>query len=210
MAANPYNDRMIKTRVLNVALFLAIVSGLIVMLWVVLPHLRRSGSNARISDTPTVVRQVQTLSQLVTVKYVMEKVVILDDVQWYKEFVEGFGDSRVLMIAHAVVKAGVDMSKIDPKDVRISEKKIIITLPPAHVTDCYLDDKLTKVVERKTGLLRSFDKDLEQRARQQAVADIDLAARQEGILKDAEERARTQLTNLFHQLGFEEVEFRSP
>jgi len=50
-----------------------------------------------------------------------------------------------------------------------SKKKIVIKLPPARVTDKYLDDKLTKVVEYKTGLLRSFDKDLEQNARQQAV-----------------------------------------
>jgi len=33
-----------------------------------------------------ILQQVQTLSQLVTVKYVMEKVVILNDIQPYKEF----------------------------------------------------------------------------------------------------------------------------
>ena len=33
------------------------------------------------------------------------------------------------------------------------------------------------------------------------------AARSSGILKDAEEKARAQLTNLGRQLGFEEVEF---
>jgi division protein CdvB (Snf7/Vps24/ESCRT-III family) len=83
-------------------------------------------------------------------------------------------------------------------------------MPPSRITDAYLDDTLTKVVEQKTGLLRSFDKDLQQTAREQAVQDINRAARNEGILKDADERARSQLTNLFHQLGFKEVEFRSP
>jgi hypothetical protein len=39
-------------------------------------------------------------------------------------------------------------------------------------------------------LLRSFDKDLEQNARKQAVEDINRAARNGGILKDADERAR--------------------
>jgi hypothetical protein len=55
--------------------------------------------------------------------------------------------------------------------------------------------------------LRSFNKDLEQTARQNAVDDIRRAARSGGILKDAEERARAMLTHLFRQLGFEEVEF---
>jgi hypothetical protein len=207
---------MFKTRMVNAAFIVAIIAGLAVMFAFVLPMLSRLRPATRISGTPVILQQVQTLSQLVTVKYVMEKVVILDDIQPYKEFfIPGAGENRVLMVAHGIVKAGIDMGEIKDGDIQVSEtpgskKKIVVKLPPARVTDKYLDDKLTKVVEVKTGFLRSFDKDLEQNARQQAVADIDRAAREEGILKDAEERARTQLTNLFHQMGFEEVEFRSP
>ena len=57
------------------------------------------GGGPKFYNTATVLVQVQTLSQLVTVKYVMEKVVALEDVQWY-------GESRVLLIAHGIVKAG--------------------------------------------------------------------------------------------------------
>ena len=59
-------------------------------------------------------------------------------------------------------------------------------------------------------MLRQFAKYLEQNARSQAVDDIRRSARYSGILRDAEERARAQLTNLFTQLGFAEVEFRDP
>ncbi len=52
-----------------------------------------------------------------------------------------------------------------------------------------------------------FDKDLEQTARQSAVNDIRRAAKISGILKDADDRAKAQLKNLFHQMGFTEVEF---
>ena len=72
-------------------------------------------------------------------------------------------------------------------------------MPPPRVTDAYLDEKQTRVIERTTGLLRVFDKDLEQTARQNAVDDIRRSARNSGILKDADERARSQLKNLFHQ-----------
>ncbi|MPN51458.1 hypothetical protein SDC9_199104 [bioreactor metagenome] len=66
------------------------------------------------------------------------------------------------------------------------------------------------MVERTTGLLRVFDKDLEQTARQQAVDDIRRAARNAGIQKEADKRARLQLEVLFRQMGFTEVEFKSP
>jgi hypothetical protein len=195
---------MLKTRLVNVALFLAILLGLALMLWVVLPRLAVSGSSPKIYNTATLLKQVQTLSQLVTVKYVLEKVILLEDPKWY-------GESRVLMVAHGVVKAGVDLSEIRPQDVNldISRKKILLKLPPARITDAYLDDKQTQIVERTTGILRAFDKDLEQNARRQAVDDINRAARNSGILKDSEDRARAQLTNLFRQLGFEEVEIQS-
>jgi hypothetical protein len=202
---------MFKTRLVNACLTLAIIAGLVVMFWFILPQLSRLTPSRKISSTPVILQQVQTLSQLVTVKYVMEKVVELPDIQPYKDMiVPGWGDNRVLMIAHGVVKAGVDLSEITNGDVQVSGKKIILKLPPSRVTDRYLDDKQTQIVERTTGLLRSFDKDLEQDARRQAVIDIDRAAREAGILKDADDRAKLQLTSLFRQMGFEDVEFRGP
>jgi hypothetical protein len=199
---------MLKTRVVNALFILAILAGLVVLFGFIVPRLSKLATSApRIAPTPTILQQVQTLAQLVTVQYVMEKVVDLSDTQWYKEFIKGIGENRVLMIAHGVVKAGIDLREIKQEDIIVTDRKIIIKLPPSRVTDAYLDDKLTKVVEYKTGLLRSFDKNLEQDARQQAVLDINRAAREAGILKDADERAKSQLKDLFTKMGYE-VEFR--
>ena len=160
-----------------------------------------SGDSKRIYNTATLLKEVQSLSELVTVKYVIEKVVVLEDVKWY-------GENRVLLLAHGVVKGGVDLGRLKPDDVVISGNKISIKLPPTQVTDTYLDEKKTQVIERTTGLLRLFDKDLEQNARQQATDDIARAARFGGLKDEAEKRAKEQLRSLFLQLGFEEVEFR--
>ena len=110
------------------------------------------------ANTATVVEQVQTLSDLVTVKYVLEKVVILEDAKWY-------GENRVLLLAHGIVKAGIDLKRITPDDVTISGKTICLHLPPPQIMDAYLDDKNSQVIDHATGLLRVFDKDLEQTAR---------------------------------------------
>jgi hypothetical protein len=189
---------------LGLALLLAAIFTVGVGLGFLLPRFFGGGGSRRYLDTATVVKQVQALSELVTIQYTLEKVVVLEDVKWS----EWLGTSRVLMVAHGVVKAGVDLGKVDARDIFISAKKISLVLPPAKITDAYLDDKQTQVVERTTGLLRTFDKDLEQSARAQALADIERAARHSGILKESEEKARLQLANLFHQLGFETVEFR--
>jgi hypothetical protein len=152
-------------------------------------------------NTATLLTQVQSLRQLVTVKYVLEKVIVYEDAKWY-------GDNRVLFIAHGIVKAGIDLSMLQAGDIQIADKKIRLSLPPPRITDVYLDDHRTEMLERSTGLLRAFDKDLEQNARTLAVAELREAAAKNGILTDATERARVELTALLHQLGFSEVELR--
>ena len=105
---------MFKTRLIIVGLVLAIAMG--VALFVALLFVRppAPGAPPKIQSTATIVQQVQTLSELVTVKYVLEKVVILDDIKWY-------GENRVLLVAHGIVKAGVDLQEIKPEDVRVED-----------------------------------------------------------------------------------------
>jgi len=153
----------------------------------------------RLQPTANLLRQVQALAQLVTVQYVVEKVVLMEDVKWY-------GENRVLLLAQGIVKAGVDLDQLQPSDLSVSGRRVRLRLPPAQITDTYLNDAETRVIERETGLWRVFDKNLEQSARQAALEDIRRAARRNGILRDAEVRAREQLTALFRQLGYEEVE----
>ncbi len=151
-----------------------------------------------IAATPTLVQKVQSLNQLVSVKYVLEKIVLVEDAKWY-------GDSRLLMVAHGVAKAGVDLSKVGKGDVRVHGTTVQLSLPRPVILDVYLDERRTQVVERSTGVLRGFDKDLEQDARRQAVDQIKVAVRDSGILKDAEERARIQVEGLLKQSGFTEI-----
>jgi hypothetical protein len=200
---------MFKQRLAYFALGVVFVLGIV--LGIGFPRWTGWSSPApKVFNTATVLKQVKTLSQLVTVKYVMEKVEVLADPPQniLRQF--WFDDTHVVLVAHGIIKAGVDLAQLKPADLKISGKRITINLPQAQITDAYLDDHLTQVVERNTGFLRTFNKDLEQTARQNAIDDIRRAARHSGILKDAEERARAQLTHLCRQLGFEDVEFSKP
>ncbi len=162
-------------------------------------RLGRDGSRPGLANTATVVTEIQSLAQLVTVKFVLEKVIRMDDVKWY-------GQNRLLMLAHGIAKAGVDLHKLRPEDVSVREGNLRVVLPKPQVFDVYLDEQQTEVIERSTGVLRSFDQEMEQEARRQAVDEIRRAARAAGILQEAEDRARSQLVALGRASGFSGVE----
>lgn len=195
---------MLKQRLAIIVLVLAVIFTIGLVIGVLLPRLVGfRGAPTRVYNTATILQQVQTLSELVTVKYVMEKVVIEEDPPQSTIRRLLPDDTRVILVAHGIVKAGVDLSKMKPGDLRVSGKQVILALPKAQITDAYLDEKQTKIVEHNTSFMRDFNKDLEQTARLNAVEDIRRAARASGILKDADERARAQLKNFFQQMGFE-------
>ncbi|MBU6411802.1 MAG: DUF4230 domain-containing protein, partial [Verrucomicrobia bacterium] len=108
------------------------------------------------------------------------------------------------------VKAGVDLERLKPGDVTVSGKSIFIRLPRAEITDAYLDENETRVIDNSTGLLRLPDKNLEQTARAQAVDDIRRAARGDGILSDAAGRAQLELALFLQQAGFQRIKFVGP
>ena len=184
----------------------AFVIGLLIALGLAVLIVRRT-AGPKFANTATVVLQIQALSELVTVKYVLEKVVMAESPKTttLQNLLPG-QDDKIILLAHGIVKAGVDLGQLKPEDVQISGEKIRIQLPRAFVTDGYLDENATQVLDRKTGLLRSLDKKLEQQARQEAQTQIRRAARESGIEREANERAQEQLAKFLKTFGFQEVE----
>jgi hypothetical protein len=196
---------MWKTRLALLAVATAILAGLALLFFVVLPLLK-GPPPPKVANTPNLVVQVQGLSQLVTVKYVIEKIIKLESEPTLYGLLPG---DRVIIVAHADVKAGVDLSQVRPDDLKVSDKNISLIIPPGRITDCYLDEKQTQIWEHKLALFHSFNKDLEHNARQQAIREIMLAAGNSGIQREALERAKTQLAQFFKALGFTEVDIRT-
>jgi hypothetical protein len=159
------------------------------------------GRQPFVLSTATFLQSIQGVNQLVTVRYGMEKVIVLEDPP--KTLVGQFvtGQSRVIMVAHGVVKAGVDLNKLTEKDLKLKGTNLVISLPRGEITDVYLDEKLTQILEHSTGFLRRYDATLPQEARKQALDEIRRAARYNGVVEEADTRARAQLKQLFTPLG---------
>jgi hypothetical protein len=194
---------MLQIRLIMLGMVIAIAGGVGLSLGLLLPRLpTQAAGPASGLDTSTLIQEVQGLSELVTVKYVLEKVVVLEDVRWY-------GGNRVLLLAHGIVKAGVDLRALQPEDLQLEGNRVLVKLPPATITDVYLEENSTRVIEHWTGLLRAFDKDLQIAARRQAIDELRRSARHSGIHEDAQEQAQQLLRTFFGQLGLE-THFQGP
>lgn len=152
----------------------------------------------------TIVREVRSLSRLETVVYTVEKVITAESGQGALAFL--FGD-KLLLVAHGQVIAGVDLGKVQERDVMVTaDDQVVLTLPPAEVFVVRLDNEKTSVYDRDTGVF-GMKPDLETAARQAAEQEILRAALADGILETADRNARSFLEGFLKGFGFREVVF---
>jgi len=157
------------------------------------------------ADQPTVVRQIQQLQRLETVRYAMDKIISGEHESPYlPKFLAG---DRLLLIVHGEVIGGVDLTRLQASDVAVHGRKVSIRLPQPEILVVRLDNSKTRVYSRDTGLFSSPDPNLESEVRQEAERQLQSAAQQDGIMKSAEQNAREALTVILKGLGFEQIDF---
>ncbi len=94
-----------------------------------------TGRPLTIVSATDVVEKVQRLNRLETVVYSLDTVV--EGNESSAVLPDALAGDRLLMIVHGQTIAGVDMSKLQPDSVEISEssqgRSIRLTLPPSHL-----------------------------------------------------------------------------
>jgi len=165
----------------------------------------RGGGTFIQASQPTVVRQIQQLQRLETVRYTMDKIISGErDSVYLPKFLVS---DRLLLVVHGEVIGGVDLSKLQPRDVSVRGRTVTVHLPSPEILVTRVDNAKTRVYSRDTGLFSSPDPNLESEVREEAEHQLQQAAEQDGILKTAGENARSALTTILTGLGFERVEF---
>jgi hypothetical protein len=158
-------------------------------------------------DPVTVIHEMRSLARLETMQYTMEKIITAEIGQGAFAFLLG---DRLLFVAHGEVIAGIDMQKMVPEDMRVEDNVLYVTLPPAEIFTAALDNELSYVYDRETGLFNKGNVELETLARQKAEEEILKAAIESGILEQAQTNAENFLWRLLHDLGFSEIIFVTP
>ena len=154
----------------------------------------------------TVITQVRELSRLETAS--MHVVHVSTITQSYELIPNAIGGDEMTFFAAGDVIAGVDLSQLRESDVRRdADGTLVIRLPPPMVLVTRLDNKESRVISRKTGLLRRADSGLESRVRQYAEGGIRSEAVRRGILPLAARNAESKLANFLHTLGAAKIRF---
>jgi len=157
------------------------------------------GSISQTMDPAAIVLQVQKLNELVAVKYTIQKVVGLEEKK------VPVGSEKLLLIVQAQVLAGVDLSKVTRENVTVlPDKRVRLTLPPPHIIHIVIDDKETKVWDRRITWWTPwvpYNQDLERQARLTAKDAIEKGALEMGILDQAQRNAESGIRSLLETVG---------
>jgi Protein of unknown function (DUF4230) len=166
-------------------------------------EITREASPARTLDPAAVVHEIQRLSELVSVKYTVQKVV------GFEEQKVPFGSEKLLLFVQAQVLAGINLSSVTAGDVKLlSAKRIQVVLPPPKIIHIVIDDKETKVWDRRITWWTPwvpYNPDLERQARLTARDAIEGAAIDMGILDQARRNAEAGIRSLLETLGIKSV-----
>jgi hypothetical protein len=152
---------------------------------------------------PAVVNRIQQLQRLETVAYSMDKIVSGEHSSPYLP--DFLAADRLLLVVHGEVVAGIDFANLQAADVQVHGRRVYLHLPDAEVLTTRLDSDRTRVYSRQTGWLVPTDQNLETEVRQEAERQVHDAAIADGILKAAQQNARTTLTSMLQALGFTDV-----
>lgn len=157
-------------------------------------------------DVAALVTQVRELNRLETAS--MRVIHVGRVTQSYQLVPNAIAGDEITFLATGDVIAGIDLSRLKPDDVwRSPDGTINMRLPPAQVLVTRVDNKESRVLARKTGVLRRRDVDLETRARQHAEENIRTEALKKGVLPLASQNAEKKLAEFLHTMGAEKVRF---
>lgn len=157
-------------------------------------------------DVATLVTQVRELNRLETAS--MRVMHVGTITQEYKLVPSALGGDEITFLATGDVIAGIDLSQLRKEDVwRSPDGTINLRLPASQILVTRVDNAQSRVLTRKTGMLRRADVDLETRARQHAEKNITNEALKRGILNLAAGNGEKKLAELLHTFGAEKVRF---
>lgn len=198
---------MTLTRI-NIFLVLIFLVGVVFLaVWFIV--FKDSAATLINTDRAAVIKEMRALQRLETASFTIEKIIDGGTTgnNVFQQFL--FGD-KILLIAHGQVIAGFDLSQISDQDLEINGTELKVTLPKPQILVSTLDNTQTKVYDRQKGILNPGEKDLESEARKAAEQSIREAACDGGILTQASDNARKQLTAFFLALGFTKVSIDIP
>ena len=153
-------------------------------------------------DSDGIAQQLQGMTDLVTVKYVVQKVIAP----------HGDADpAEPMFMVQATVSAAVNLKDLQGKDVTITGDTVDIRLPGPRITNTLIDESQTQVWDRNVKMWtvpRSFETLAVSGIRRDAEGWVDRQAEQSGIFTDATLTAERAIRRILLSSGMAHITFR--
>ena len=154
-----------------------------------------------------IIQRIKNIQELSTTIQTIETIVPTSAERKLGEI--SLATTRLLYIARGEVRAGVDLSELTETDIKIINHKIEIDLPPAKILDSKIDVNHSRVYDYDRGFLNlgpDVAPQLQTLAQRKTLAEIVDTACDEGILKNANIKAKETLEKLLTINGYEQIE----
>lgn len=157
-----------------------------------------------------IVQQVRAASELTTAVYTMESVVPTSQERTIGGYV--IGKTTLLYIAHGEVRAGVDLSALQPSDVQVEGNAILLRLPSPKILDSKIDVNRSKVYDYDRGFLGlgpDVAPELQELAQRETLTKIVDTACSDGVLQAANDRAKLVVSQLLNMGGYSQLQIET-
>lgn len=151
-----------------------------------------------------VLESVRELSDLTTYEYNFSQNITSE--RELPPVLQALYSDKLVYFAVGRIQAGVDLSQIAENDIIIQEGRLTIILPPPAIVDCFIDEGASGVISRDTGVFASPAPNIESEARKTALIHFRGVAIDEGILIQANDKAKQTLQSFLDLLPMEGVE----
>ena len=160
------------------------------------------------ASSTLVVKRIQNLQELTTTVQTMEKIVPASAERKLGDI--PVATTRLLYIARGEIRAGVDLSELSDRDIKIDEQNnsIEVNLPPATILDSKIDVNNSRVYDYDRGFLNlgpDVAPQLQTLAQRNTLAEIISTACEGGILNTANIRAKESIYQLLSSIGYARI-----
>ena len=166
----------------------------------------------KIENSAIIVQQIQDIQELATTKQTLETIVPVSADRKLGDI--PVATTRLLYVARGEIKAGVDLNELTDSDIKVNNNSIEISLPPAKILDSKIDVNRSRVYDYDRGFLNlgpDVAPQLQTLAQRKTLVKIVNTACNEGILEEANDRAKQTVSQLLVNTGYQiEVKTRSP
>ena len=168
-----------------------------------------------IENTAVITTRIRTLGELTTACFYDEIVLnsakpnILSATPLGSIARDGFGrdlDDHLVIIARGTVRAGIDLQKMTPEDVRIAGDTVILRLPHPEYLDIIVNPSDFDVFAESGKWTQQQVAGLQDTARERLIREADIA----GLKSTAYEGAMDAVTHLLVACGYSLIRFDHP